>query len=897
MGESVRPRSTGETTLFRTPQQHAASGVWLEGFSKRDAQAMLIVMPWAVTFGSLFFFVTLYVLQGNIHSVSGGVSLIVSGTHYVLAFLCAAYLPVAILLERPCSCCRRRGSRRTSEGWIALLPVAMFAGISLVYALSTHSLDEQSQTIKFNLIHGSLAFRAAATVEFLIQLSWLWAADCLRCGGQHTPRWKGSARTLLALLWCLTFWGPTDGQTEPSRNDHVVVIAGYSARVLVFLYCVMHVCRNCTRHCQCCCLFSDDWKTLKEPCSPGRARLRYLAYYLLTRPPFLLLINLPLGYPIAFLAPFASMIRCGFALLVAFALRPAPWQTVTEHPSEADTRESFDLDLALRLCDMANETYIGRPAPLAVIVSGCGYDMLNGEYLQDGRDAAGTAVYIKSLQGTNLQAGSCQGDSSDPVCTTAYLRKKKDGTWEFASGPSADCNVWAYAKDEDAMTPDQVEGLWFEVHGTENLSNTNLRVSTRPGGVKRRFERHGGCPALDVRWLLVEVEGSLTAPGEVDPPSEEALSQSDARSSSSELPQTEGCRDVSIVVAFRGTNSVQNMVTDANFFLQPLATSARSREANGPPRRNSPSRTFFNLEPHVLAKLRSRELQLQSPAQPTSSFITDKDAAVPLRGSDIDPRMLEAAEMPQSRNGREESRPRWMLAPCRLLKRCCVFLCFPFLPPSDFEDDDEEFEVATLDRILVHVGFAQAYSAVRDEVNNALQERLAICSDEGRTVRIYVTGHSMGGAIASFFALDLAAPSDEQFSQDVSAGSRSRSRAPVVYTFGSPRLGNAAFRSIYNVLVPETFRLVASRDPVPTLPPSISYRQLGREVWVDDAGELTYVMSWAMRHILPPRDTLWYHPMLSYYRLLNRSFRRKTGRSYPSAFGGETAVREALKGS
>lgn len=73
--------------------------------------------------------------------------------------------------------------------------------------------------------------------------------------------------------------------------------------------------------------------------------------------------------------------------------------------------------------------------------------------------------------------------------------------------------------------------------------------------------------------------------------------------------------------------------------------------------------------------------------------------------------------------------------------------------------------------------------------------------------------------------------------------------------------------------------------------------------------ELTYVMSWAMRHILPARDSasqlnfsfqifinscrckvahnhqlirmsqrkVWYHPMFTYFRLLDRACRRKTG--------------------
>ena len=83
--------------------------------------------------------------------------------------------------------------------------------------------------------------------------------------------------------------------------------------------------RKCSRHCQCCCFCAccrDEWRTLENlPCSPGhgpscdtdlvscvlshlvischiwqgRERLRYLLFYILTRPPFLLIMNLPLG--------------------------------------------------------------------------------------------------------------------------------------------------------------------------------------------------------------------------------------------------------------------------------------------------------------------------------------------------------------------------------------------------------------------------------------------------------------------------------------------------------------------------------------------------------------------------------------------------------------------------
>ena len=58
---------------------------------------------------------------------------------------------------------------------------------------------------------------------------------------------------------------------------------------------------------------------------------------------------------------------------------------------------------------------------------------------------------------------------------------------------------------------------------------------------------------------------------------------------------------------------------------------------------------------------------------------------------------------------------------------------------------------------------------------------------------VWVTGHSLGGALATLCALDL------QTDLHINA---------TVYTYGSPRVGNVAFAQYYNSLVPNTFRIV-----------------------------------------------------------------------------------------
>ncbi len=69
-----------------------------------------------------------------------------------------------------------------------------------------------------------------------------------------------------------------------------------------------------------------------------------------------------------------------------------------------------------------------------------------------------------------------------------------------------------------------------------------------------------------------------------------------------------------------------------------------------------------------------------------------------------------------------------------------------------------------------------------------------------------ICGHSLGGALATLLALDVAANSPAPFND------------PTVYTYASPKTGDPAFVSTYNHLVPNTFRVANRVDLVPKLP-------------------------------------------------------------------------------
>ncbi|GJN31463.1 hypothetical protein PR202_gb19863 [Eleusine coracana subsp. coracana] len=126
--------------------------------------------------------------------------------------------------------------------------------------------------------------------------------------------------------------------------------------------------------------------------------------------------------------------------------------------------------------------------------------------------------------------------------------------------------------------------------------------------------------------------------------------------------------------------------------------------------------------------------------------------------------------------------------------------------------------------LQVHAGFYSSYNntLLRPAIMNAVHKARKLYRD----INIIVTGHSMGGAIASFCALDLA----------INFGSND----VHLMTFGQPRVGNAAFASYFAKYVPNTIRVTHEHDIVPHLPPyffflpRLTYRHFPREVWEHD---------------------------------------------------------------
>ncbi len=103
-------------------------------------------------------------------------------------------------------------------------------------------------------------------------------------------------------------------------------------------------------------------------------------------------------------------------------------------------------------------------------------------------------------------------------------------------------------------------------------------------------------------------------------------------------------------------------------------------------------------------------------------------------------------------------------------------------------------------------GFTDVYKsfAVSAPGGSSVTASLATIFGSKQVNSLTICGHSLGGALATLQALDVAA--------------NSKFKNPTVYTYASPRTGDAQFASTYDSKVPSTFRIVNTADLVPKLP-------------------------------------------------------------------------------
>jgi len=141
---------------------------------------------------------------------------------------------------------------------------------------------------------------------------------------------------------------------------------------------------------------------------------------------------------------------------------------------------------------------------------------------------------------------------------------------------------------------------------------------------------------------------------------------------------------------------------------------------------------------------------------------------------------------------------------------------------ANFQARQSDYGQSGEPRGRVHTGFLRLYDQLAPQVRrtaNQLDPKLPC----------YVTGHSLGGALATLAIADLAQTN------------RALSSQLQLYSYAAPRVGDAAFGSFVNTIAPNNFRIINLSDVVPMVPPSSlraeQYSHIGQEwIFLDYAG-------------------------------------------------------------
>jgi len=133
-----------------------------------------------------------------------------------------------------------------------------------------------------------------------------------------------------------------------------------------------------------------------------------------------------------------------------------------------------------------------------------------------------------------------------------------------------------------------------------------------------------------------------------------------------------------------------------------------------------------------------------------------------------------------------------------------------------------------------HKGFQDVLEPAAKELNQILHRFSA------ETKKIWITGHSFGGALASLYAGMLISNDHPVYG---------------VYTFGSPRAGDETFvKSLNNAVVGPHYRVVNAGDIVVHLPPEPFYSHAGKRIILKRDKRETSKQSWLLLQITAVKE-------------------------------------------
>lgn len=154
---------------------------------------------------------------------------------------------------------------------------------------------------------------------------------------------------------------------------------------------------------------------------------------------------------------------------------------------------------------------------------------------------------------------------------------------------------------------------------------------------------------------------------------------------------------------------------------------------------------------------------------------------------------------------------------------------------ADFKADIDarkvKYPVGLGDTVRLHRGFFDAVLGCFDEVMERVEELMP--ETHPHEFPVYVTGHSLGGAMAAIFNARLA---ERRYLRH----HRETEPATACYTFGMPRFGDTGAKS----LLPSPFHVFNEFDAIPTLPPTfIGFADCGNERCLNAQPKVIQILS------------------------------------------------------
>ena len=139
---------------------------------------------------------------------------------------------------------------------------------------------------------------------------------------------------------------------------------------------------------------------------------------------------------------------------------------------------------------------------------------------------------------------------------------------------------------------------------------------------------------------------------------------------------------------------------------------------------------------------------------------------------------------------------------------------------KDFQNDASIDKVPFIeDGEKVHIGFKYCWESVIGDTYDAIDTALEMLASE--TTNIVVSGHSLGGAVATLYAYSI-----KKHYPHYNVSST---------TIGSPRVGNKTFKENYDKSDIDTLRIVHNNDLV-THTPYIRFYHVNHQVRLDNNG-------------------------------------------------------------